>query len=55
VRLLEQSPQADSARKLIEQEFAPRDKQLVAEQKNLKALEDKLQKEKLHLLPKGFE
>jgi outer membrane protein len=45
VRLLEQSPQADAARKLIEQEFAPRDKQLVAEQKKLKAMEDKLQKD----------
>ena len=45
VRLLEQSPQADAARKLIEQEFAPRDKQLVAEQKRLKAMEDKLQKD----------
>jgi len=45
VRLLEQSPQADTARKLIEKEFAPRDKQLVAEQKKLKAMEDKLQKD----------
>ena len=45
VRLLEQSPQADAARKLIEQEFAPRDKQLVAEQKKLKAIEDKLEKD----------
>ncbi len=45
VRLLEQSPQADSARKLIEQEFAPRDKQLVSEQKKLKALEDRLEKD----------
>ena len=42
IRVLEQSPQADAARKLIEKEFAPRDKELVAEQKKLKALEDQL-------------
>ena len=45
IRVLEQSPQADVARKLIEKEFAPRDKQLVEEQKKLKALEDKLSKD----------
>jgi Skp family chaperone for outer membrane proteins len=36
LRVLEQSPQADMARAKIEQEFAPRDKLLVAEQKKLK-------------------
>ena len=45
LRVLEQSPQADKARSAIEQEFAPRDKQLVAEQKELKAMEDKLAKD----------
>ena len=45
IRVLEQSPQADAARKLIEREFAPRDKQLVAQQKQLKALEDRLGKD----------
>ena len=45
LRVLEQSPQADLARAKIEQEFAPRDKQLVAEQKKLKELEDRLAKD----------
>ena len=45
VRVLEQSPQAEKARSIIEKEFAPRDKQLVAKQKDLKALEDKLAKD----------
>lgn len=45
LRVLEQSPQADAARKLIEKEFAPRDKQIVAEQKKLKESEDKLAKD----------
>jgi outer membrane protein len=45
LRVLEQSPQADRARATIEQEFAPRDKQLVAKQKDLKAMEDKLAKD----------
>ncbi len=45
LRVLEQSPQADVARAKIEQEFAPRDKQLVAEQKKLKELEDRLAKD----------
>ena len=45
IRVLEQSPQADNARKMIEKEFAPRDKQLVAEQKKIKQLEDKLNKD----------
>ena len=45
LRVLEQSPQADKARSAIEKEFAPRDKQLVAQQKELKAMEDKLAKD----------
>jgi len=45
IRVLEQSPQADAARQLIEKEFASRDKQLVAAQKSLKAIEDKLAKD----------
>ena len=45
IRVLEQSPQADIARKMIEKEFAPRDKELVAEQKKVKALEDQLSKD----------
>lgn len=45
IRVLEQSPQADIAKKLIEKEFAPRDKELLAEQKKLKSLEDTLNKD----------
>lgn len=42
VRVLEQSPQAGAARKLIEKEFSSRDADLLAGQKSLKELEDKL-------------
>ena len=45
LRVLEQSPQAEKARQAIEKEFSPRDKELVAKQKQLKALEDKLAKD----------
>jgi outer membrane protein len=45
IRVLEQSPQADTARGIIEKEFAPRDTQLVAQQKELKSMEDKLTKD----------
>lgn len=45
IRVLEESPQAEQARTTIEKEFSPRDKQLVATQKDLKALEDKLNKD----------
>jgi outer membrane protein len=45
VKVLEESPQAEQARAVIEKEFSPRDKQLVAAQKDLKALEDKLNKD----------
>ena len=45
VRVLESSPQAEQARTTIEKEFSPRDKQLVAAQKDLKTMEDKLNKD----------
>ncbi len=45
LRVLEQSPQAEKARQTIEKEFSPRDKELVAKQKQLKSLEDKLAKD----------
>jgi len=45
VRILEQSPQADKMRKQIEKEFAPRDRNLVASQKKLKEMEDRLTKD----------
>ncbi len=45
VRVLEAAPQADVARKKLEKEFAPRDRELVAAQKALKGLEDRIVKD----------
>ena len=45
LRVLEQSPQAEAMRAQIEKEFAPRDKSLVADQKKLKEMEDRLSKD----------
>lgn len=45
IRLLEQSPQAENMRALIEKEFAPKDRELVAAQKKLKDMEDRLAKD----------
>ena len=45
IRILEQSPQAEKMRNLLEQEFAPRDRELVATQKSLKEMEDRLTKD----------
>ena len=45
LRVLEQSPQAEAARKMIEKEFAPRDKRLGDQQRKVKNLEDKLNKD----------
>ena len=45
IRLLEQSPQADTLRSQIEKEFAPRDRELVAAAKKLKDMEDRLAKD----------
>lgn len=44
IRVLEKSPQADSARKMIEDEFTSRDKELIAEQKKLRSLRINLRK-----------
>lgn len=41
-KVLEQSPQAADARKNLQKEFAPRDKQLVEASKEIKQLEDKM-------------
>ena len=41
-RILENAPQAAQAKKDLEKEFAPRDKKLVAMQKKLKKLEEKM-------------
>jgi outer membrane protein len=45
IRVLEAAPQAEEARKLLEKEFAPRDRELVAAQKNIKRMEDRLAKD----------
>ncbi|MEW6352936.1 MAG: OmpH family outer membrane protein [Pseudomonadota bacterium] len=44
-KILEEAPQAEAARSKLEKEFAPRDKALVATQKEIKSLEDKLAKD----------
>ncbi|WAK03429.1 OmpH family outer membrane protein [Methylobacter sp. YRD-M1] len=40
--VLEKAPQAEKAKKRLEQEFSPRDKQLVAQQKEIQNLEEKM-------------
>jgi outer membrane protein len=45
IKVLEAAPQAEDARKRLEREFQPRDKTIVAAQKKVKSLEDKLSKE----------
>jgi len=45
IRILDQAPQAESVRTQIEKEFAPRDRELVAAQKKLKEMEDRLAKD----------
>jgi outer membrane protein len=44
-KILDQSPQAEQARKRLEKEFAPRDKALVDAQRALRSMEDKLVKD----------
>lgn len=44
-RVIEAAPQSDAARKKLEKEFATRDRDLVQAQKDLKELEDRLQKD----------
>jgi outer membrane protein len=45
VKLLEDAPQAKSAQSKIESEFAPREKELVAMQREIKKLEDDLSRD----------
>ncbi len=40
--VLEKAPQAEKAKKRLEKEFSPRDKQLVAQQKEIQSLDEKL-------------
>jgi outer membrane protein len=44
-RVLEEAPQAEKARKQLEKEFAPRDKQLLGLQKTIKKLDEKLSRD----------
>ncbi|HET8701937.1 MAG TPA: OmpH family outer membrane protein, partial [Nitrococcus sp.] len=44
-RVSAEAPQAEAARQKLEKEFAPRDKEIVAMQKDLGKLEDKLQRD----------
>ncbi len=41
-QVLQQAPQAADAKKRLEREFAPRDKRIVAQQKELKKLQEKM-------------
>ena len=41
-KVMEKAPQAEKAKKRLEKEFSPRDKQLVKQQKDIKKLEEKL-------------
>lgn len=43
-KVLDKAPQAETARERIEQEFAPRDRELLEQQKEVRAMEDKLVK-----------
>ncbi|HHJ14038.1 MAG TPA: OmpH family outer membrane protein [Gammaproteobacteria bacterium] len=45
LRMMEEAPQARAAQAKIESEFAPREQELVALQKEIRKLEDKLSKE----------
>jgi outer membrane protein len=46
LKVLEQSPQYQAAGKALDKEFEPRSKTLIAEQKKIKDLEDKLSKDR---------
>lgn len=43
-RIMEEAPQADSARKALENEFKPRERDLVEGQKDVRGMEEKLQR-----------
>lgn len=46
-QVLEQAPQAEAVRETLKKEFSARDAELVAEQKKIKSLEDKLTRDRL--------
>ncbi len=43
--VLEKAPQAEKAKKRLEQAFSPRDKQLVAQQKEIQSMDEKMAKD----------
>jgi outer membrane protein len=43
--VLEKAPQAEKAKKRLEQEFSPRDRQLVAQQKEIQSKEEKMSRD----------
>lgn len=43
--VLEKAPQSEKAKKRLEQEFSPRDKQLLAQQKEIESMEAKISKD----------
>ncbi len=43
--VLEKAPQAEKAKKRLEQKFSPRDKQLVAQQKEIQGMDEKMAKD----------
>ncbi len=43
--VLEKAPQAEKAKKRLEQEFSPRDKQLVAQQKEIQNMDERMAKD----------
>lgn len=43
--VLEKAPQAEKAKKRLEQEFSPRDKQLLAQQNEIKKLEERMSRD----------
>lgn len=43
--VLEKAPQAEKAKKRLEQEFSPRDKQLVAQQKEIQSKEERMSRD----------
>lgn len=46
-QVLEQAPQAEAVRQTLKKEFSSRDAELIAEQKKIKSLEDKLTRDRL--------
>lgn len=48
-RVSDEAPQADAAREQLQEEFAPRDEEIVAMQESLRELEDRLAEQRLSL------